>query len=212
MGNDASELMKRTNRRISMPDVAVSGLSDPLSTSTVGQNAQPQRQKAYRFDDVPMQKPKPMSGVPNVGYVPSPHGSSVSSVPIIQGRIISSSIGSTRDGASVHSNAAPSGLSIASNHTTLTDPILGNARSLSNVTVSASQIDVNLGLLYHDFLRKRIVPDRHMVVPHEAGQCLLMESDMGRLGIDASHGDISALLKLKSEKHDEKEETWNKLT
>ena len=51
-----------------------------------------------------------------------------------------------------------------------------------------------------------------MVVPDEVDHSLLMETDRDRLGVDASRGDIGALLKLKSEKHDEKEDTWNKLT
>ena len=54
-------------------------------------------------------------------------------------------------------------------------------------------------MLYPDFLRNRIVHDRHMVAPHEVDHLMLMESDRGRLGVDSSRGDISALLKLKSE-------------
>ena len=56
------------------------------------------------------------------------------------------------------------------------------------------------------------MPGKHMVVSDEVDHSLLMESERDRLGLDASNGDIGALLKLKSEKHDEKEETWNKLT
>ena len=50
-----------------------------------------------------------------------------------------------------------------------------------------------------------------MVVPHEVDHGLLMESNKERLGIDASHGDISALLRMKRKKHCEKGETRNRL-
>ena len=66
MAKASSKLAKRTNRRSSMPDVAVPGLPATFPTSTVGRNAQPQRQKAYSFDDMPMQQRKPMPGFPNV--------------------------------------------------------------------------------------------------------------------------------------------------
>lgn len=75
----------------------------------------------------------------------------MSSVPIIQGRIVPNATSSDRDGVSVHSNASHSGMSAASINNTLTAPTLGNGRSLSNVTVSATQSDVSRGLLYPDF-------------------------------------------------------------
>ena len=96
-------------------------------------------------------------------------------------------------------------------HCPLVAPKLDNPRSLSNVAIANSQADAQVGLLYPDFLRKRATPGRHMVVPHEVDHSLLMECDRERRGIDGI-GDIGALLKLRNDKHDEKEETWNKLT
>ena len=75
-------------------------------------------------------------------------------------------------------------------------PKLDNYRRLPNVAVANSQADAQLGMMYPDCLRKRAVPDRHMVVPHEVDHSLLLERDKDRRGIDG-HGDIGALLKLK---------------
>ena len=173
---------------------------------------QSQRQKEYICDDIPAQQPKPMASISNAQYNPSPPMSSVSpATPVVQVGIIPSVVNSAHGGESAHGGSAHTGVSAVSGDTTLTVPVRNDTRSLSNVTVSTSQSDVNVGMMYPDFLRKRTIPDRHMAVPREIDHGMLLESEKERMGIDASHGDMSDMLKLKNEKHDEKAETWNKL-
>ena len=78
----------------------------------------------------------------------------------------------------------PSGASTIPQSIKLAAPQLDSARRLSNVTSPAVQANATLGLMYPDFLRKRIMPGKHMVVPGEVDRSLLMESERGRLGLD----------------------------
>ena len=50
-----------------------------------------------------------------------------------------------------------------------------------------------------------------MVVPIEVDHGLLAEHERHQVGINPSIGDLSALLQMKNEIHDEKEETRNRL-
>ena len=105
------------------------------------------------------------------------------------------------------------GVSSVSANAALTVPVLNDTRILTNVTVSPPQSDIDLVMLYPDFLRKRAIPDHHMVEPREIyHHGHLVESENERIGIDASHGDLSAFLNMKSEQRGDQEETWNKLT
>ena len=206
MEQASAALMKHTGRRISMRDA--SATTPPLSYpySNHGLDPQSHRQQAYSFDVMPAQQPKPMAGISNVQYNPSPPMSSVSSTtPVVQGGIIPSVVNSSHGGASLRGGSVHTVVSAVSGNTTLTAPVLNDTRSLSNVTVLTSQSDVNLGMMYPDFLRNRTITDRHMAVPREIDHGLLMESEKERMGSDASHGDMRALLKLKNEKRDEKE-------
>ena len=98
-----------------------------------------------------------------------------------------------------HDHCIPSGASTIPQSIKLAAPSLGN-HSVSNVTTSSAQPNAGLNLSYPDFLRKRVAPEKRTVVPLEVDHSLLMEADKERIGIDASNGDIGALLKLKSEK------------
>ena len=102
-------------------------------------------------------------------------------------------------GASAYGGSLRTGVSAVSWNTSLTLPVLNDTHSISNVTVSSPQSDIDIGMLYPDFLRRRGIPDRHMAVPREVHHGLLMESVNQRMGIDASNGDLSALLKMKKQ-------------
>ena len=188
---------------------------------------EPPRAKAYSFDgdithrstDFPRQKTVNVHDVPiqplglPFSVAENSAASPVTSPPLVlQGRIASHpTITGAMNQATSHPSL-PSGASTIPKSIQLSAPLLDGARCVANVTAPAAQTDAALGLMYPDFLRKRIVPGKHMVVPDEVDRSLLMETDRERLGVDASQGDIGALLKLKSEKLDGEEETRNKLT
>ena len=115
------------------------------------------------------------------------------------GRILPTPANVSHDGRPIRSSPLYSGTSTAPGDTALSSATPEDNRSLTNVTPTAAQSDVQLGLLYRDSIRKCMAPDRHMAVPREVGRRLLMETDKYRLGVGASRGNISALLKLKSE-------------
>ena len=200
MSSTAANLMKHAGRRNSMPDLNPGmATSDPSAGNNTNKTIPP-RAKAYSFDDttVPPQEPS----APSV---------STSGPVVLQGRIAPSVAASDIVNHPKLDHGIPSGASTIPQSIKLSAPPLG-CRSVSNVTSPSATQNADLNMLYPDFLRKRAVPEKHLVVPLEVDHSLLMEVDKERVGTDASNGDIGALLKLKSEKLGEKEETWDKLT
>ena len=197
MASTAANLMKRTGRRKSTPGLK----TDDVPSCIPGQTEPSQRVKAYCFDDEPISTKQ--TRVQPASLLPPPV--------ILQGRIVPVPAVPGVVNLPKLDQGIPSGASTIPQSIKLTAPSLGN-HSVSNVTSSSVQSNADINLLYPDFLRKRVVPEKHMVVPLEVDHSLLMEVDKERIGIDASNGDIGALLKLKTEKLDENEETWNKLT
>ena len=216
MAQSDRNLMKHTSRRNSP--------HEPVSTTDVSQrrnstgavDGHVPRQKAYSFDDpvVPVVQTKPptqpiSAPPPKIESAHVPVKTAPVQPTIIQGRVCPTPISMIQSGpahGNIMKNATP-----GTTDYKLSAPSLDNNRSLSNVTACPPQGDASLGMLYPDSLRKRAVPDRHMVVLDEVDHGLLMESDKGRLTGLTSHGDIGALLKLKNDKHDEKDDTWNKV-
>ena len=140
----------------------------------------------------PTQTSAQISTVPTTGpEPPRPMSSVSSSSPLAHGRVVSTD------------NKAPPGGSVRDgvpNVTcgyTLSAPILNDNRSLTNGDVSPAQKDGELSHLYPDFLPKRIVPGRYMVVPRELGHGLLMGRAKEKSGVNASRGDLSARRKMR---------------
>ena len=192
MANAASDLMKRTGRRNSMPDMQPCAASSRERDDSNGYGPNAPRVKAYSFGDTPIRKPQRPSVTT---YAPQPVLCNPSTI-VLQGRIAQPP---TPRNTTPFDHGMPSGSSTIRQGIRLSSLSMDN-RSVSNVAPSTTQPNADLGMMYPDFLCKRVVPGKHMVVPIEVDHSWLMESDKERLGTDASCGDIGALLKLKSEK------------
>ena len=218
MAKSAINLMKHTSRRNSLPETTPVTDIPQRRNSTGVVNDQTVRQKAYSFDDDVA--PTTQTSAPSQVTVAHPAKTEPAKIEktepvppsIIQGRVLTNPVSVIQQSGPAHRNIMQNAVSTGSPVINLAAPTLDNNRNLPNVTACPPQSDAKLGLMYPDFLRKRAVPDRHMVVLGEVDHGLLMESDKDRLAGLSPHGDIGALLKLKSDKHDEKEDTWDKLT
>ena len=163
MAATASSLINHVGRRSSLPD-----LSQPRPDIP--------RQKAYSFDgDVQNPVTNPSAPAPAPKAVPS-----ASDYPVVQGRIVSPQYAQIGGAWTPQTTTFPSGASTIPQCIKLDAPQLDSTRKLSNVTAPVVQANAALGLMYPDFLRKRIVPGKHMVVSDEVDHTLLMETERER--------------------------------
>ena len=184
----ATILMKHAPPRCAIPDT-----SRPVATSghqpATSQTEQPVRRMAYCFDDTPHHPRMQMDTPLHARSAPSPPSSSIShKAPTAKGSAITSTHLHPR-------GAVRTGISGIADGSNLSEPVLRDARSLSNINVDPSRQDSAPGHLYPDFLRKRLAPDRNMVAQGEVDRGLLMETEKVHAAPNPSRGELGALIK-----------------
>ena len=185
-----------------MADVAVDLLnhrgrrnSAPSNIGEVTASVEPSdlpRRKAYHFDDMP--DSKPIAGVAATLFNEStPHTMTSQPLIAVQGKIVPTPTAPPVVQTNMDQPISQPKICVQ---------VLSDNRNLANVSISAAQQDSRLAHLFPDFLRKRVAPGRHEVVPHQVDHGLISEKEQGAGKSSIAGNDLGALLKLKSGKHD----------